>query len=395
MSLNEIPHLPNLVLTEQMQLCLPSRPDWIDATVDYLRQRAVLCGACQESRSGKLMVALHEALSNAIVHGNLELGSELKEQGDSSFAEALSQRVGDPKLAGRVVDILMDYDGKRCRWVITDEGKGFDYDKVLRRQDSSDPEVLLASGRGILLMRSFLDEVRYEDSGRRLILTLNRPSGDEKRHTPRIALNQPLRVAPIRPDGTVDWDAAYEAVSRNFSASGVALLQQGLAGTQRVLIGVCADNQLLYIPAEVRHCRTLSGNLVELGCHFQVPAEAAAALPGPQPREGVREAIAELIERRAPASLPHDERRTHQRVVFNERIEVQVVSSGQSLVGYSRDLSKGGIAFIATTALAREAVVIVLPRLEGPLGLRGQIVRCNKIQEGLYDIGARFLELAS
>src|SRR5262245_39034844 len=105
MAMDDAPDLPSLVATEQMQLSLPSRPDWIEATVDYLRQKAVLCGACQESRAGKLMIALHEALSNAIVHGNLELSSELKEQGDGAFAAALAQRVSDPDLARRQLDL--------------------------------------------------------------------------------------------------------------------------------------------------------------------------------------------------------------------------------------------------------------------------------------------------
>src|SRR5439155_4922072 len=98
-------------------LCLPSRPDWIEACAEYLRQRAVLSGACQESRSGKLLVALHEAISNAIVHGNLELSSRLKELGDDTFAEALAQRASDPTFCDRVVDIVVDYEIGRasCR----------------------------------------------------------------------------------------------------------------------------------------------------------------------------------------------------------------------------------------------------------------------------------------
>src|SRR5439155_18970974 len=96
MSANEGPDLPGYVVSEQMRLCLPSRPDWIEASAEYLRQKAVLAGACQESRSGKLLVALHEAISNAIVHGNLELSSQLKELGDNTFAEVLAQRTSDP-----------------------------------------------------------------------------------------------------------------------------------------------------------------------------------------------------------------------------------------------------------------------------------------------------------
>src|SRR5262245_55390964 len=131
MSIHDAPHLPGFVAAEQMRICLPSRPDWIEPTVEYLRQRAVLCGACRESRSGKLMLALHEGLSNAIVHGNLQVPSSLKEQGDTAFAEALAQRVADPHYVERVCDIVMDYDGQRCQWIITDQGNGFDFKGVL------------------------------------------------------------------------------------------------------------------------------------------------------------------------------------------------------------------------------------------------------------------------
>src|SRR5262245_377643 len=351
---NEAPNLAGFVVAEQMQLCLPSRPDWIEAAAEYLRQWAVLSGACDESRSGKLLIAFHEAISNAIIHGNLELSSELKERGDTSFAEALAQRASDPALAQRIVDIVMRYDGDRARWIITDQGQGFDYERWLKRQESddpeADPEALLASGRGILLMRSFLDEIRYEQGGRRLILTLNRASGEEKRRAARRPLQEPLRVAPVRPDGTVDWDAAYEAVSRNFSADGVALLQEGLANTQRVLIGIQAENQLVYVPAEVRHCRTLTGNIVELGCRFQSQGEAARRGMTPDaaseivPLRQVHQAIDDLLARQ-PAP-PREDRRTGSRVTFNDRVELHLRSSKKPIIGYARDLSKGGIAFI-------------------------------------------------
>ena len=110
----DTPDIPSTVLIEQSHLRLPSRPDWIEAVVEHLKNKAVLAGACQESRANKLTVALHEALSNSIIHGNLELSSELKERGDSSFAEALAARMADPVLSSRHVDLAVDYDGERC-----------------------------------------------------------------------------------------------------------------------------------------------------------------------------------------------------------------------------------------------------------------------------------------
>src|SRR4051794_35094994 len=171
----EKPCLPARVTAERFHLSIPSLPHWIEPTVEYLCQRAALSGSCHEARAGKLMVALHEALTNAVVHGNLEVSSELKERGDDSFARALAERAADPALAGREVEIAVDFDGAVCRWVITDQGRGFDVERVLARCLGDDPEVLLASGRGILMMHSFLDAVRFDQGGRRVTLTLERP----------------------------------------------------------------------------------------------------------------------------------------------------------------------------------------------------------------------------
>ncbi|MBI3407110.1 MAG: PilZ domain-containing protein [Planctomycetes bacterium] len=391
---NEAPHIPNTVLTEQTQLSLPSYPHWIEAAVEYLRQKAVLSGACHESRSGKLMVSLHEALSNAIVHGNLEISSELKERGDSTFAEALAQRVADPAFSERPVDVVIDSNIERCRWVITDQGKGFDVEAVMKKKLSDDPEVLLASGRGMLIMSSFLDDLKYEMGGRRLVLTLRRHSGEEKRRHPRRAAQKALHVAPILADGTVDWDAAYEAVARDFSESGVGLLQERLADTERILIGISVNNRMVYVPAEVRHCKALGGDMVELGCRFQTKPETVRAAAPALDLGAVHQLITEILERHQPAQLPVDERRSHQRVVYNERIEVFPAGQKAPLIGYARDLSKGGMAFITTTVLPADVTLIMLPRAgAGPLRLRSQVVRCVKIQEGFYDVGAKFLGL--
>jgi len=365
--MNDAPDLPSLVCAEQSRVRLPSRPHWIEHTVEYLCRKAILCGACQETRSKKLLVALQEALVNAVVHGNLELSSEPKECGDSSFAEALALRAADPRLSQRIVDILVDYDGQRCRWIVTDEGKGFDVEQVFRRLDADEPDTLLASGRGILLMRSFLDEVRYEEGGRRLILTLQRRSGEEKRVQARVDAHQLVQIVPIRADGSVDWEAAYEAVSLNFSEQGMGLLQERLAATDRIIIGIYANNQALYVPAEVRHCRSLGGDVMELGCRFQtrreIPRATAAALPPlPDPEQAVQDAIGELLQQHQGPPLGIDERRTHPRVVYNARLQVYLPASGEAVVAFARDLSRDGMSFITTTVLSGEVVLAMVSR---------------------------------
>lgn len=389
------PNLPSMVLSERTELSFPSFPHWIEALVEYLRQKAILSGACEETRARKLMLALHEAFSNAIVHGNLEVSSELKEHDDNSFAEALAQRAADPNYSRRTVEIVIDCEAERCRWIITNEGPGFDVDAVMKKKASDDPEVVLASGRGMLIMSSFLDGMAYEMGGRRLVLTLRRESGAEKRRRERVPSVQAVQVVPILPDGAVDWDAAYAAVSRDFSHGGMALLQSQLSGTERILLGVNVENRLIYIPAEVRHCRSLGSDMVELGCRFQAKSEAAEpATAAPADLARVQQAIAELLQRQSIAPLPADERRAYQRAVYNERIEV--VPAGQSvpLVGYARDLSKGGVAFISATRIATDSISIVLPQAATEsMRIRARVVRCVRIQEGFFDVAAQFLGL--
>jgi anti-sigma regulatory factor (Ser/Thr protein kinase) len=393
-SLPDKPDLPNQVLGERFHLQLPSLPHWIEAAAEFLRQRAVLCGACGETRSGKLLVALHEALANAVVHGNLGVSSELKEQGDDSFARALAERATTPLYRDRLVEIIFDYDGQRCRWTITDEGAGFDVDRVLARCLSDDPEVLLASGRGILMMRSFLDEVRFEEGGRRLILGFERESGVERRRKPRLPSQQPLQIVPIRPDGAIDWEAAYRAVRHNLSGAGVGIFQEKLAQTDRILIGMSVGGALVYLPAQVRHCKSVAGNLVELGCSF-LSEEEATKLPAgtvvPEELRKVHGAIEGLLEK-SPGS-PADERRAHLRLVYNERVEV-LPRGGPPVVGYGRDLSRSGLAAVTTAPLPLDLAVILLTQESGPpLRVSSRIVRCNKIQDNFYDVGVQFLGL--
>jgi len=389
------PNLPAQVVAERFQLHLPSLPHWIEAGAEFLRQKAVLCGACGESRSGKLLVAMHEALANAVIHGNLEISSQLKEEGDDAFARALAQRSADAGFNERMVEIDVDYDGQRCQWTITDEGKGFDVEKVLARCLSDDPEVLLASGRGILMMRSFLDEVRFEKEGRRLVMTMTRESGQERRRKPRLHRKESLRIVPMRADGSADWEASYAAVARNFSAEGVGVFQEKLIHTDRILIGLDVGGSLVYIPAQVRHCKSVGGDIFELGCSFV--ADPTATDPNEEadsqelPR--VHEAVEAIL--RANPEVPPDDRRAEPRVVYNERVEIAPISGGPAVVGFGRDLSKGGMALVTSAALPLERAIVALRQNEGPpLRIHSRIVRCDKIQNNFYDVGIRFRTLA-
>jgi anti-sigma regulatory factor (Ser/Thr protein kinase) len=391
----DVPNLPATVEFEQTRLRMPSRTDWIDPMVEYLKQKAILCGACQDTRAGKLLLALHEALSNSVVHGNLELGSELKEQGDDAFAAALAKRSADPLLTARVVEIVTTFDGDCYTWTVTDQGKGFPVEQVMGRKAPADSEAALASGRGLLIMQAFLDEVRYEMGGRRVIMSMRKKSGLEKRFHTRMPLQTRVRLVPIRQDQSVDWDGAYDAVARNFSQGGVTIVQNRAAPTVQFLIGFGNGERVVYLPAEIANRRNLGIQVEELGCRFNF--ELGSLTPDQVTARSIEEAdaaLGTLIEQLGQQSWIAMERRVHPRFVYTERIKIEAQDPKEPTLGFARDLSKGGIAFITTSPLPLDVRVVGLPRHgQQPLRVRVLILRCYQIMDGFFDIGARFLGL--
>lgn len=88
---------------------------------------------------GNIMIAVTEAVNNAIKHGN---------RNDKSKNVALSLSLEDSMI----------------RFVIKDHGKGFDYENL---PDPTAPENLeKPSGRGIFLMKNLSDEVHFKEDGR-------------------------------------------------------------------------------------------------------------------------------------------------------------------------------------------------------------------------------------
>jgi serine/threonine-protein kinase RsbW len=88
---------------------------------------------------GNIMVAVTEAVNNAIVHGNKQ---------DRS----------------KNVDLSLHFHEDMIRFVVEDEGEGFDYHHL---PDPTDPENLhKPHGRGIYLIKQLCDEVKFKNNGK-------------------------------------------------------------------------------------------------------------------------------------------------------------------------------------------------------------------------------------
>ena len=111
------------------------------------------------------LMGLSELMINAVEHGNLEISSRLKENGDAAFLALAGERRATEPYASRRVRVVSRVTQKKATFVITDQGPGFDVSSL---PDPTDPANLeRPSGRGLLLMRTFMDEVRYNPAGNR------------------------------------------------------------------------------------------------------------------------------------------------------------------------------------------------------------------------------------
>jgi CheY-like chemotaxis protein/anti-sigma regulatory factor (Ser/Thr protein kinase) len=123
-------------------------------------------GVCDETGAMQIGVALREAVANAIFHGNLEVSSELLEDGGTRFHDLAAERRRLAPYAARRVHIDVDLAPGEVVFTIQDDGPGFDTTCLPDPTDLSNLEK--PSGRGLMLIRTFMDEVDFNESGNRI-----------------------------------------------------------------------------------------------------------------------------------------------------------------------------------------------------------------------------------
>jgi serine/threonine-protein kinase RsbW len=107
----------------------------IESFIDNAREKFRL----DDDIYGNIMIAVTEAVNNAIKHGN---------EGDKSKNVSLSLSLKDSLI----------------QFIIKDEGPGFDYENL---PDPTSPENLeKIGGRGIFLMKHLSDEVQFKEKGK-------------------------------------------------------------------------------------------------------------------------------------------------------------------------------------------------------------------------------------
>jgi DNA-binding NarL/FixJ family response regulator len=147
---------------------LNNDPTLIQPVVAYLQESITRMRLCDEAGCVQVGIALHEALLNALFHGNLEVSSELREMGESVYLELAEQRRQQLPFRDRRIYVTARTSPCEAVYIVRDEGAGFDPASL---PDSTDPaNIGKVSGRGILLIRTFMDEVTYNGAGNQITM---------------------------------------------------------------------------------------------------------------------------------------------------------------------------------------------------------------------------------
>ena len=147
---------------------LPNDLSHIAPLIGHLQDNLRRMNLCDENGLIRMAVALREALSNAILHGNLEVSSELRQTNESGYYDLIRQRQEEEPYGNRRVHITAKETHVEARYVIRDEGPGF---ATADLPDPTDPANLeKVSGRGLLLIRTFMDEVYHNATGNEITM---------------------------------------------------------------------------------------------------------------------------------------------------------------------------------------------------------------------------------
>jgi len=150
------------------QFVIENDATMIPALINYMRTFIRKTNLCDETNGIRTCVALEEALNNAFYHGNLELDSKLREGDRAQYRALVDRRLGMNPYRQRRIFVDAAVTPEEGRFRIRDEGPGFDPKEL---PDPTDPANLeKPSGRGLLLMRTFMDDVFFNQNGNEVTL---------------------------------------------------------------------------------------------------------------------------------------------------------------------------------------------------------------------------------
>ncbi len=182
----------------EFRYTIENDPVLVSPLISHLLDQIVTMKLLNGQQITRVGVVLQEAVSNAIHHGNLELDSELRQEDESVYYSLAAVRRQREPYAGRQVRVLASLSREEVRFTVADDGNGFDFEKLF--DPAAEVHLDRIGGRGLLLIRSFMDEVSFNERGNEITMAL-RATCSESDPMNRTIRHFEMGSNPARPTG--------------------------------------------------------------------------------------------------------------------------------------------------------------------------------------------------
>ncbi len=168
---NTLDKIPAFSLDGQSDLCIRISTYTAYSTnlADLLSQTIAARAHTKKTTRVNIHTALHEALSNAIIHGNLRISTTFSDiDRFKRFYQAIEKRFTQSRYRETPIDITVKWLPHGIMLSVQDYGDGFDAKRILAERDALKTKPY---GMGLKLIAACAQTVNYADKGRRIIMT--------------------------------------------------------------------------------------------------------------------------------------------------------------------------------------------------------------------------------
>lgn len=152
--------------------CLGSDPSQIVPLIELVQQTLAAAGTSDANGRIRICLALEEALSNALLHGNLEISAQeladARATGGDDLPALIERRRASPRLRDRTITVDVHVTHSGARFAIRDQGPGFDLATWVHTPEADAFE--RGRSRGLVLMRSLVDDLDFNERGNEVTL---------------------------------------------------------------------------------------------------------------------------------------------------------------------------------------------------------------------------------
>jgi anti-sigma regulatory factor (Ser/Thr protein kinase) len=156
------------LMRTESHFLLDNDPSLVPPLLGILRENLQRMNLCDEIGLIRVTVALSEALTSAIVHGNLEIDPQLRDTDERAYQRLVEERRRQKPFRDRRVHVIAKELLHEAHYVVRHEGPGFD---LVNLPGADDPGALeKVSARGLVLIGTFMDEVSHNEAGKQVTM---------------------------------------------------------------------------------------------------------------------------------------------------------------------------------------------------------------------------------